>query len=72
MPSLKGIAPDYNRTYIDANGKIQSYSIYESNIYGTPASSNNKSGSVSIGLFNNLEMKVKSDKDTVTGSRKSS
>jgi lipopolysaccharide assembly outer membrane protein LptD (OstA) len=70
VPSLKGFAPDYNRTFIDNDGQIRTYSIYERNIYGTPSSSNTKSGSLSIGLFNNLEMKVRSAKDTVTGERK--
>lgn len=70
IPSLKGLAPDYNRTYIDQEGRVQTYSIYERNIYGTPSSSNTKSGSVTFGLFNNLEMKVRSDKDTTTGIKK--
>lgn len=70
VPSLTGLAPDYNRTYTDTSGKVYTYSIYERNIYGTPSSSNTKSGSVTLGLFNNIEMKVKSDKDTVTGVRK--
>jgi lipopolysaccharide assembly outer membrane protein LptD (OstA) len=70
VPSLKGIAPDYNRTYINAQGKSQQYSIYETNIYGTPSSSNTKSGSLSLSCFNNLEMKVRSAKDTLTGTKK--
>lgn len=70
VPSLKGLVRDYNRTYTDAEGRVNTYSIYERNIYGTPSSSNTKSGAVSIGVFNNLEMKVRSDKDTVTGTKK--
>lgn len=70
VPSLTGIAPDYNRTYFDSEGKMHTYSIYERNIYSTPSSSNTKSGSITLGLFNNLEMKVRSDKDTVTGDKK--
>ncbi len=70
IPSLKGFAPDYERSYFDADGKLRTYSRYERNVYGTPTSSNKKSGAVSLGLFNNLEMKVRSDKDTVTGSKK--
>ncbi len=43
------------------------YSIYEGAMYGVPG--RGESGSVSIGLNNNLEMKVKSRKDT-TGFKK--
>jgi lipopolysaccharide assembly outer membrane protein LptD (OstA) len=70
VPSLEGIVDDYQREYTDENGKVHRYSIYEDNIYGTPASSSTKSGSLSLGLFNNLEMKVRSDKDTVSGEKK--
>jgi hypothetical protein len=73
IPSLKGLVPDYSDYYTDIQGRRQRYSRYEQNIYGTPTSSNTKSGSISLGLFNNLEMKVRSDKDTSansTGERK--
>ena len=48
----------------DATGR-QFYSMYEQGIYGTPG--RNESGNVSFNWGNNLEMKVKSKKDTVTG-----
>jgi hypothetical protein len=70
VPSLKGIAPDYYRPYINSQGKEQKYSKFEKNRYGTPASTNTKSGSLTLSAFNNIEMKVKSAKDTVTGTRK--
>lgn len=53
----------------DANGEVSQvkYSPYQGLLYGFPSSA--QSGSVSFGLSNNLEMKVKSDRDT-TGYRK--
>lgn len=53
----------------DANGEVQQvrYSPYQGLLYGFP--SGTKSGSISFGLSNNLEMKVKSDRDS-TGYRK--
>ncbi|MDP4280534.1 MAG: putative LPS assembly protein LptD [Bacteroidota bacterium] len=46
----------------------QKYSIFENSLYGSPASS--RSGLVSFSISNNLEMKVRNRKDTVTGTRK--
>lgn len=53
----------------DANGEVTQvrYSPYQGLLYGFP--SGQKSGSINFGLSNNLEMKVKSDRDT-TGVRK--
>jgi lipopolysaccharide assembly outer membrane protein LptD (OstA) len=45
-----------------------SYSIFEQGIYGSPPS--RKTGSVGLAISNNLEMKVRNRKDTVTGMRK--
>ena len=56
------------RTYTDATGKLQRYSIYENTLFGGPPVG--KSGSLSFSLSNNLEMKVNSKKDTVTGMKK--
>jgi lipopolysaccharide assembly outer membrane protein LptD (OstA) len=44
------------------------YSIFENTIYGGP--NQYKAGVVSFALSNNLEMKVRNRKDTVTGTRK--
>ena len=51
-------------SYVDAKGneKTQTYSRYASSLYGTPGSG--KSGMVSFNFANNLEMKVRDDKDT--------
>jgi hypothetical protein len=53
----------------DAKGTTTKYSIFEGNsISGIPPSQ--KSGAVNFSLSNNLEMKVRSKKDTVTGTQK--
>jgi lipopolysaccharide assembly outer membrane protein LptD (OstA) len=44
------------------------YSIYEKSIYGSPPGQ--KSGTVSFGISNNLELKVRNRKDTITGVKK--
>lgn len=51
----------------DSN-KFQKYSIYERGIYGGPGSY--KAGSIGFSLGNNLEMKVRSTKDTVNNFKK--
>jgi lipopolysaccharide assembly outer membrane protein LptD (OstA) len=73
-PDIKSLVPNYFRYYNRYNERTKDttrvkYSIYDGNIYGTP-SLPVKSGSISFGINNNLEMKVKSDKDTVTGTKK--
>lgn len=50
------------------DGKIPKYSIFEGGIFGGPP--RGKSGSVSLGLGNSIEMKVRDDKDSVSGSKK--
>ena len=61
----------YYDTYqkIDANGNVSlvQYSPFSNGLYGVPGSG--KTGSVSFDLSNNIEMKVKSDKDS-TGMKK--
>ena len=53
----------------DTNKNIQvKYSIFERGIYGGPPMA--KSGLVSFALRNNLEMKVRNRKDTITGTKK--
>ena len=56
-------------TYIDAQGHEQrrDYSFFDHGIFGVPG--RGRQGAVSVNLANNLEMKVKSDKDS-TGVRK--
>lgn len=61
----------YYDTYVktDSNGEVSTvrYSPYQGLLYGFP--SGTKSGSINFGISNNIEMKVKSDRDT-TGFRK--
>ncbi len=56
-------------SYYDADGELvtQEYSPYQGAAFGVPGKG--KTGSVSFSMSNNIEMKVKSDKDT-TGVRK--
>jgi hypothetical protein len=68
-------SPDYSTdfwgyydTYIDGNGKEVEYSKYEGTLYGGPPSG--RSGRLSFNLSNNLEMKIRSRKDTITGTKK--
>lgn len=65
-PNL-GIDPkNYWKTYLDKNGVEQKYSIFEGKLYGTPTSSerSQQSGTLNLSIDNNIEMKVRNDKDT--------
>lgn len=72
------MAPDFSSsrygfydtyTYTDEDGEVhtEKYSYYTGMLYGTV--SEGRTGSISLSLSNNLEMKVKSDKDS-TGVKK--
>ena len=52
----------------DTSKIAKRYSVFEGGIYGGPPSE--KSGVVSFNLSNNLEMKVRNRKDTITGTKK--
>lgn len=58
----------YKYTVTDTLGNYSKYSRFENGIYGSPP--DGKSGKVSFALSNNLEMKVRSRKDTLTGTKK--
>jgi len=60
----------YYRYLRDGDQSVQKkyYSIFETGIYGAPP--RDKSGAINFALTNNLEMKVKSKKDTITGIKK--
>lgn len=63
----------YRWVQVNEAGTMQRYSIFGGSgtinpLYGTPPYQ--KSGSVNFGLSNNLEMKIRSKSDTVTGTRK--
>lgn len=65
--SRYGYWQTYQKTDADGNVSLVEYSPYSQSLYGVPG--RGKTGNVSFSLSNNLEMKVKSDKDT-TGIRK--
>jgi hypothetical protein len=58
----------YYDSYIDKNGNKVQYSKYEGSLYGGPPAG--KSGRIGFTLANNLEMKIRSRKDTITGTKK--
>lgn len=64
--------PDFNtgeengyREYIDSSGEAQSYSIFENGLLGRPT--RGPTAGLNFGVGNNLEIKVKSKKDTANG-----
>jgi hypothetical protein len=64
VPSFEALSSDMYRTVqSDTLGNTREYSIYEGNIYGTPASSK-RTGSVSFNLTNILEAKMFEKNDT--------
>ena len=65
--SKYGYWKTYTKTDLDGNVTLVSYSPYSSSLFGTAP--RGKTGSVSLDLSNNVEMKIKSDKDT-TGIKK--
>ena len=62
----------YYKSYIDGDGNEVNYSVFQNShfksIYGTPPGQ--KSGRINFNFANNLEIKVRSRKDTVTGMKK--
>ena len=58
----------YYSTYIDGSGVPHDYSYYQGSVYGTPPGQ--RSGRITYNLSNNLEIKVPSKRDTVTGLKK--
>lgn len=65
--SRYGYYKTYQRTDADGNVSLVEYSPYEGSLYGVPG--RGKTGSISMDLSNNIEMKVKSDADS-TGVKK--
>jgi hypothetical protein len=67
--------PDFGRkgwnnykNYLDRDGRAVRYSRYQGSLYGGPP--DGESGLVNFSLSNNLEMKVRSSVDTITGTKK--
>lgn len=65
--SRYGYYATYQKTDADGNVSLQEYSPYTGSLFGVPGKG--KTGNISFDLSNNIEMKVKSDKDS-TGFRK--
>lgn len=55
-------------SYIDGNDKEQIYNKFERSLYGTP--SQTQQGLITYNIGNNLEIKVPSKSDTITGVKK--
>ena len=64
--SRYGYYATYQKTDADGNVTLQEYSPYTGSLFGVPGKG--KTGNISFDLSNNIEMKVKSDKDS-TGFR---
>ena len=65
--SRYGYYETYQKTDADGNVSLVQYSPYSEGLYSVPGQG--KTGSISMDLSNNLEMKIKSDKDS-TGFKK--
>tara|TARA_Y100000589_G_scaffold332344_1_gene392034 strand:- start:5197 stop:7527 length:2331 start_codon:yes stop_codon:yes gene_type:complete len=64
-------SPEINtglKQYSDTSGNEISYSIYQTGIYGRPDTK--KTEALTFNILNNIEMKVKSKKDTLKGEKK--
>lgn len=63
-PNLGGMTDQYyDRVQINEQGDTRQYSYFDGQLY-SPPSSPRRSGSINVGLNNNLEMKVRSSADT--------
>ncbi len=62
-----GYYKTYQKTNADGSVELVEYSPYQGQLYGVPGKG--KTGNISFDLSNNIEMKVKSDKDS-TGFKK--
>jgi hypothetical protein len=70
IPDMGGINPDYYRmVQNNEQGRMVEYSIFQGQMYGTPSVSG-RAGNVTFSLLNNLEMKVRDQRDTINQSRK--
>lgn len=58
----------YYGTYLDPDGDEIQYSHFQGSVYGSPPGT--KSGAITYSFSNNLEIKVPSKKDTLTGMKK--
>lgn len=61
--SFFGYYGQYNYTDVNGNQQTRKYSLFPNSLYGVPGEG--KTGMVSVSLANNVEMKVKSDNDSI-------
>lgn len=54
----------YRRVYYDSDGREQNYSIFEQALYSIRETPEKSTGSISLSIDNNIEMKVRDDNDT--------
>ncbi len=59
---------NYFDSYTKPDGTVVRYSRFEGQMYGAPP--DGKSGTVNLSIDNNFEIKVRSRKDTITGTKK--
>ena len=66
--SRYGYYETYQKTDAEGNVSLVEYSPYSGSLYGVPGKG--KTGSISFNVANNIEMRIKSDEDTVSGFKK--
>ncbi len=64
-PDFQSGAQNGYKSYIDSQMMVKSYSVYENGIIGRPTAG--PQASLNFGFGNNLEIKVRSSKDTANG-----
>ncbi len=70
VPDMSGIMPNYyQQVQVDSTGRQQVFPLYDESVFRIPIPSG-RSGSVSLSLKNNVEMKLKPKSDTIDESTK--
>ena len=67
----RDVVDNNGNLYVNSSGKVENYSIYQGQgAFGAPTTSNRQTGTVSIGVNGNVEMKVRSPEDSTAQSKK--
>lgn len=69
-PNFSDPSYGYIKTYTDSSGNQVPYSIFEGQVNPGPGTTGNVQSALNFSLSNNLEMKVRSKKDSVNGEKK--
>ncbi len=65
VPDMAGVVPNYyQEVQIDSTGRTRTFPLYDESVFRVPVPSG-RSGSVSLSLKNNVEMKLKPKSDTI-------